>query len=87
MANMILLFIFVSFVVMIASGAIGAYIMGEKGKSTKVGFLVGALIPIISLIGLAMVKSSDEIIAKEMYARDLMTLKDYEKTVEVKLKK
>ena len=84
--NGIILTTFVIILIMIISGAAGMWVTGEKGKSTIYGFVIGALIPILGVIGLTMlVKSTDTSIVKEMYDRKIIDLQEYEKMIESKV--
>lgn len=87
MPSMVTLFILIGLLLMTVMGAIGMWIAGEKGQSTSKGFLFGFFIPIIGLIIMGSIKSSDEELTKEMFERKLISKEDFEKTMEIAIKK
>lgn len=87
MANLIILIIFASVLVILIQGAIGMWIAGEKGRSTTKGFLIGAIGSVFGLIFIGASKPSDKELVDEMYERKLMSKEEYEHTVEFKINK
>ena len=86
MDKIILFSIFVGALVLLLSGALGMYINGEKGKSLWLGALIGALLPLLGHIALALQKTETKVVVQEMYDRNLIKLADFEKTMEVVIK-
>lgn len=80
--NFIILMVFCGILFLSICGGLGMYIAGEKGRSTKMGFLIG-MIPFIGHIALGFMSQSDENVVDEMFKRKLISLNDYEKTSEV----
>lgn len=74
--------VFCGILALLISGGLGMFIAGEKGLSTKMGFLVG-LIPFVGHIALAFMPQSDNNVVDEMFNRNLISLNEYEKTSEV----
>ena len=86
--NLAILLAFSAILVMLVSGALGMWVTGEKGKNTLFGFAIGALLPLVGVIGLMMfVRTSDKVIVEEMYDRKMMDIREFEETMEFKIKK
>ena len=84
MANFIIFIVFVSILGLLISGALSMYIAGEKGISTTKGFIIGISFPIIGIVWVALMKSSDKQIARDMYDRNMLTRRKLDQTVEFK---
>lgn len=82
MANLVLFITFASLLALIVSGGLAMYVAGEKGISTTKGFLIGFFLPIVGIVYVALLKSSDKQIAREMYDRSLISRNDLDQTVE-----
>ncbi|NQZ66292.1 MAG: hypothetical protein HRT99_03710 [Mycoplasmatales bacterium] len=87
MANMIIFFIFVGLTLVLTTASIGMYINGERGKSLKIGFLVGLFLNVFGLIILAMAPTSDQELTNEMFQRKLISKEEHDKTIEIILNK
>lgn len=87
MTQLIIFFIFVYLLFSSFLGALGSYISNEKGLNVKKGFLLGFSFNIFGLIWLALKKTSDEQLIIEMYNRNIIDHKEFEKTMEIALNK
>ena len=85
MANIIILSIFGVVLLLAFTGAIGALLAGEKGYSTTKGLLIG--MTIFGLAYLVQLKTTNEVLVKELYSRELISKEEYDKTMEIALKK
>lgn len=88
MGDFIVFILFFVLMLSVSSGALGMYAMGEKGKSTSKGFVIGFFAFLIGpLLIFILVKDSDQELVTKMYDQELISFKDFkEKTQEVKLK-
>ena len=78
---------FVAMVVFAVSIGMGIYIMGEKGRSQKIGAAAGFL-PIVGHFFLAFVPASDKNILEDAKNRKLISNEEFnEKTQMIDLKK
>lgn len=87
MANLIIMFTFIGLLVSVLTGAAGMYIAGEKGQSTKKGFILGFFGSIIGIIIISFAPQSNENLTNEMLERKLITKEEYEKTMEIIIKR
>ncbi len=87
MTNVIIFVIFASILTVTVGGAIGMLISGEKGRNRIMGLIIGGFLPLVGIIGLAMMSSTDATIVEEMYDRKLIDLKEFKETMEITLKK
>ena len=87
MVQMIVFFIFVYLLLSSFLGALGSYISNEKGLDIKKGFLLGFLFNIFGITWLSLKKTSDEQLITEMYDRNIIDHKEFEKTMEIALNK
>ena len=77
----------VAIIVFATSAGMGIYIMAEKGRSQKVGAIVG-LIPFIGHFFLAFVPASDRNVLQDAKERNLISKDEFiEKTQIIDLKK
>lgn len=77
----------VAMIILATSAGMGIYIMAEKGRSQKIGAIVG-LIPFIGHFFLAFVPASDRNILKDAKERNLISKDEFnEKTQLIDLKK
>lgn len=84
MTNFIIFIVFVSILGLLISGALSMYIAGEKGINTTKGFAIGILLPIIGIVWVALMKSSDKQVARDMYDRNMLTRRKLDQTIEFK---
>ena len=87
MASTVIFFTFLAIFTVVVSGAFGMLVMGEKGKSTLKGFIIGALVPIFGPIMLYLfAEKTDKVIIDDMYERKYIDFNEYqEKTREMKI--
>ena len=87
MVSFIVFISFLGLLVLLLFGAFGAYIAGQKGISPLKGLLIGILLNFFGLIWLAFKKNTSENLVEQMYNRELIDLKEFQDTMEFKVKK
>ena len=87
MASFIVFIIFSVMLFIAAFGGIGMWMAGQKNHSITKGLILGASLNIIGLIIIGASSSTDKQLVDQMYDRKLISKEDYDKTIELKIKK
>ena len=63
------------------------YIAGEKGINTTKGFIIGVLLPIIGIVWVALMKTSEKQVARNMNGKNMLLRRKIDQTTEFKKEK